>query len=170
MRAGVALTLGPPSETDRASPVRPRREDEYCNAFPLTLCVFLLTLCVLCAIIINVREISPQGRKVGVFMKRNELVNWSVSSYNEGTDDQLDYFINERKCEVGDKAYLFSHDDKELTEMEIVHIEVRSNDIHYYDSLGDDVLCEREEGREADSRAEFITDNDCYCVWFKYSD
>ena len=81
MRAGVALTLGPPSETDRASPVRPRREDEYSNTFPLTSCVFPLTLCVFYAIIINVREISPQGRKVGVFM--SDVIGFLVDYVRE---------------------------------------------------------------------------------------
>ena len=52
-------------------------------------------------------------------MTREELKNWELSEYNEDTDEQLDYYINERQCDIGDKAYLYSHEDYELTEMEI---------------------------------------------------
>lgn len=102
-------------------------------------------------------------------MTREELKNWALSEYNEDTEDQLDYYINERKCDVGDKAYLFSHADDELTEMEIIHIIARLDDEEYYDELLEtDVLLDGEDKYNADTSAEFITDNDCYLVWFKY--
>ena len=102
-------------------------------------------------------------------MTREELKNWALSEYNEDTEDQLDYYIDERKCDVGDKAYLFSHEDDELTEMEIIHIIARLDDEEYYDELLEtDVLLDGEDKYNADTSAEFITDNDCYLVWFKY--
>ncbi len=103
-------------------------------------------------------------------MTVEELKNWELSEYNEGTEEQLDYFINERNCDVGDKAYLFSHEDDELTEMEIIKIISRMDDMDYYDELleNEDVLIDGEEEYGADTSAEFITDNDCYLVWFKY--
>lgn len=103
-------------------------------------------------------------------INRGHLRNWALSEYNEDTEDQLDYYINERKCDVGDKAYLYSHEDKELTEMEIIYIIERSNDMDYYDELlsDEDVLLNGEYEHDADTSAEFITDNDCYLVWFKY--
>ena len=102
-------------------------------------------------------------------MTREELKNWTLSEYNEDTEDQLDYYINERKCDVGDKAYLFSHADDELTKMEIIHIISRSDDTFVYDKLLEtEVLLDGEDEFNADTSAEFITDNDCYLVWFKY--
>lgn len=103
-------------------------------------------------------------------MTIEELNNLALSEYNEGTEDQLDYYINEMHCDIGDKAYLYSHDDKTLTEMEIVHIIARSDDREFYDNLDENVLYEneREIAYNADTSAEFITDNDCYLVWFKY--
>ena len=101
-------------------------------------------------------------------MTREELKNWSLSEYNENTDEQLDYYINERKCNVGDKAYLYNHADDKLIEMEIINIFIRSDDMEDYDELGEDVLLDGEDEFDADTSAEFITDNDCYLVWFKY--
>ena len=101
-------------------------------------------------------------------MTRIDLKNWTLSEYNENTEDQLDYYINERKCDVDDEAYLYKHDEDELIRMEIVHIIARSNDIDYYDELDEDVLLDGEDKYNADISAEFITDNDYYLVWFKY--
>ena len=101
-------------------------------------------------------------------MTREELKNWELSEYNEDTEDQLDYYINERKCDVGDKAYLYSHEDDEFTEMEIIKIVARSDDMEYYDNLDEDVLIDEETEYGADTSAEFITDHDCYLIWFKY--
>ena len=103
-------------------------------------------------------------------MTREELKNWALSEYNEYTEEQLDYYINERQCDVGDKAYLYSHEDDELYEMEIIHIIARFDDEDFYDELleDEDVLLDGEYKYDADTSAEFITDNDCYLVWFKY--
>ena len=103
-------------------------------------------------------------------MTREELKNWALSEYNEDTEEQVDYYINEYKCDIGNKAYLYSHEDNELTEMEIVCIISRLDNIEYYDKLleNEDVLLDGEDEYSADTSAEFITDNDCYLVWFKY--
>ena len=104
-------------------------------------------------------------------MTREELnKNWSLSDYNVDTDEQMDYYINERKCEVGDKAYLYNHAENELIEMEIIHIIRWTDDTNYYNKLleNEDVLLEGEDEYEADTSAEFITDNDSYLVWFNY--
>ena len=102
-------------------------------------------------------------------MKAELLNDCVLSSYNEDTDEQLDYYINERKCEVGDKAYLYSHAEKEWTEMIIVHVISRTDDTEFYDRLTgiEDVLLDGEEEYFADTSAEFISDNNCYMVWFK---
>lgn len=104
-------------------------------------------------------------------MTREELnKNWFLSDYNVDTDDQMDYYINERMCEIGDKAYLYDHAENELIEMEIIHIIRWTDDAKYYNKLleNEDVLLEGEDEYEADTSAEFITDNDSYLVWFKY--
>ena len=95
--------------------------------------------------------------------------NWAVSSYDEDTMCQIDYYIDEDNCDVGSKAYMYSHLDEELVEMEILHIIALSNDFDLYNELleDDDVLINGEEEYGADCSAEFITDNDSYLVWFK---
>ena len=103
-------------------------------------------------------------------MELENLKNWALSEYNEGTDEQLDYFINERECCVGDKAYLYSHEDGIIREMEIVHIICRNADTSLYDDLikNKDILVDGEAKYCADTSAEFITNDNCYLVWFKY--
>lgn len=105
-------------------------------------------------------------------MKNEELENnWRLSSYNKNTEEQLDYYLDLKKHGIEDIAYLYSHEDGKLTEMTIVNIIVRSDDPKYYDSLleNDDILIKGEEMLNADTSAEFITDYDCYLVWFVYS-
>ena len=91
--------------------------------------------------------------------------NWTLSDY-----DELEYYIDENKCNIGNKAYLYSYEDDELTEMEIIHVICRSDNSDYYDELleNEDVLLDGEDEYKADTSAEFITDNDCYMIWFKY--
>ena len=95
---------------------------------------------------------------------------WAVSEYNENTEDQLDYYINEARCEVGDSAYIYRHDDNTLTELKIQHIIKRTNNIEKYDELikDDSILLDGEERFSSDTSAEFITNSDCYLVWFTY--
>ena len=102
-------------------------------------------------------------------MTREELKNWTISEYNEGTDEYLCYYIDENKCEAGDTAYLFSQEENRLIEIKIVKLIARSDDLFIYDELSknEDVLLEGEDFYNADTGAEFIVDNDCYLVWFK---
>lgn len=99
-----------------------------------------------------------------------EIKNWAVSEYNEDTEEQLDYYFNERMRNPGDTAYMYSHRDKTYTKLEIIHVISRSNNIEDYDSLDKDVLLDGEDEYKADTSAEFITDNDCYLVWFTYKE
>ena len=101
-------------------------------------------------------------------MTREELKNWILSEYNEDTEDQLDYYINGRACDMGDKAYLYDHAENELIEMEVVHIISRVDNMEFYDGLSEDILFEKEAEYGADTSAEFIFDDDCCLVWFKY--
>lgn len=44
-------------------------------------------------------------------MTKNYLEkNYVVSSYNENTNEQMDYYINENSCKKGDAAYLYLHE------------------------------------------------------------
>lgn len=104
-------------------------------------------------------------------MLKEELdQQWTASAYNEDTDDQLVYYIRENACEIGDKAYIYICEDDELCELEIVHIISRKDNFDLYDELieDDDVLINGEEEYNADTSAEFITDDNCYLVWFNY--
>jgi len=98
--------------------------------------------------------------------------NWTLSEYNEGDVDQLDYYINENRCNVGDKAFLYSHETNTITGMEIVNIISRNSNPFIYDTLisDDAVLINGEQAYNADTSAEFIADTDCYLVWFKYTE
>ena len=108
---------------------------------------------------------APEGEMTREFLEEN----WVVSSYDEGEDCQLDYYMHEMSCFPGEKAYCYSHEDDELRELEIVHVIARMDNAELYDELiqDDDVLINGEEEYGADCSAEFITDNDSFLVWFK---
>lgn len=93
-----------------------------------------------------------------------------MSEYNEGTEEQLDYYILESRANAGDTAYLYNHYEREWEKMQIVHVTRKSDSPARNEDLlkNEDVLVDGESEYEADTSAEFITDNDCYLVWFKY--
>lgn len=93
-----------------------------------------------------------------------------LSEYNEGTQEQKDYYVSEYGCRAGEKAYVYSHEDDSTTELEIIHVIRRSDDMAAYDELlkQENVLVDGESKYGADTSAEFITDDDCYLMWFKY--
>ncbi len=95
--------------------------------------------------------------------------HWAVSSYNEGEDCQLDYYMNEFRNCVGDPAYVYVHEDDELRKLEIVHIVASIDDQAYYDKLiqDDDVLINGCDEYGADYSAEFNTMFGSYLLWFK---
>lgn len=96
---------------------------------------------------------------------------WECSDYNENTDYELNFYMQEKKCNIGDTAYLYDYHEDELIKLEIIHIIRRSDNMEYYDELieDDDVLLDGEKRYDADTSAEFITDDECYLVWFKYA-
>lgn len=97
---------------------------------------------------------------------------YALSSYNEDTPEQLDYYIDENSCEKGDLAFLYSYEEDKIQALAIAKIIRRSDNPSEYDELIKDnyVLLNGEDYYAADTSAEFITDNDCYLVWFKYLD
>ena len=97
---------------------------------------------------------------------------WDVSSYDEGEDCQIDYYLKKDDNVAGDTAYMYSHEDDELRKLEIVHIISRSADPDAYDKLleDDDVLVYGEGEYGADCSAEFILLCDSFLVWFKEAD
>ena len=101
-------------------------------------------------------------------MAKPELKNWTLSQYNEGTKQQLDYYIDENNCKIGDKAYMYCHNDNKYIEMEIVDRVDRLTDMEYYDNLGENELIRIEDKCNADTSAEFITDKNCYLICFRY--
>ena len=109
--------------------------------------------------------VAPDGAITREFLE----ANWEVSSYNEGTSEQIDYYISELSAFAGEKAYMYSHEDDELYELEIVHIIASMDDANTYNKLieDDDVLINGEEEYGADCSAEFIAKFSSYLVWFK---
>lgn len=77
----------------------------------------------------------------------------------------IKYYLNERKCDSGDLACVTFLGARTIP-LRIVHIICRSKDPEYYDSLSEKTLIKGEFEYKANYSAEFITDNDCYLVWF----
>ena len=94
--------------------------------------------------------------------------NWLASDYNE--NDSLTYYINENHCDKGDIAYMYDAEDQRLDKLKIHKIISRADDLFIYDQLleNDDILLDGEEFYEAETSAEFITDDTCYLVWFDH--
>lgn len=111
-------------------------------------------------------------QKIDLITKKWLDQNLTVSEYNEGTKEQLNYYLDEANCKVGEKAYLYSYEDQAITKMTILHVISRNDDPKTYDKLiqDDDCLIDGEDAYEADTSAEFITDTNCYLVWFKYQE
>lgn len=103
----------------------------------------------------------------------NNYKKFFRSDYNEGTEDELSYYIDIQKHKIGDTGYLYLHQDKSITKMSIVHIITNKTiPINMYDRLieNDDVLINGEEKYNADTSAEFITDDECMLIWFRVVD
>ena len=108
---------------------------------------------------------EPEGPVTREYLEQN----WAVSSYDEGDEEQIDYYMNEFRNAPGDKAYVYYHKDGELRELEVAHITARSDNPALYDELikDEDVLINGEAEYGADMSAEFITKIDCYLMWFR---
>lgn len=89
------------------------------------------------------------------------------SAYNEDTDSELDYYIKEIPA-IGDTAWLYAKEYDTIQEMRIKQVICRSDDVEAYDANSEDVLIDGESEYDADTSAEFITNNDSYLVWFDY--
>jgi hypothetical protein len=89
------------------------------------------------------------------------------SSYNENTDSELNYYIKEPPT-IGDIAWLYAKEYDTIQKMRIKQVICRSDDVKAYDTSSEDVLTDGESKYDADTSAEFITDNDSYLVWFDY--
>lgn len=98
------------------------------------------------------------------------LNEWISSDYNEDTTEELNYYVKEKDIEIGKTAYLYRHEDDSLMQMTILAVKKRSDDFEAYDELEEEALIDGEDEYDADTSAEFITDNDCYLVWFRYDD
>ena len=68
---------------------------------------------------------------------------------------------------IGSEAFFDSSEDDVHIPMEVIHVIRRSDDIETYDNLSENILLDGEIKYDADASAEFITDKDCYLVWFK---
>ena len=116
-------------------------------------------------------KLRTQLEKSGIKPDESELLkemeSMVESAYNEGTDSELDYYIKEPPT-IGDIAWLYAKEYNTIQEMRIKQVICRSDDIEAYDANSEDVLIDGESEYDADTSAEFITDNDSYLVWFDY--
>lgn len=116
-------------------------------------------------------KLKNQLEKSGIKPDESELLkemeSMVESAYNEGTDSELDYYIKETPT-IGDTAWLYAKEYDTIQEMRIKQVICRSDDVEAYDANSEDVLIDGESEYDADTSAEFITDNDSYLVWFDY--
>lgn len=89
------------------------------------------------------------------------------SAYNEDTDSELDYYIKEPPA-IGDIAWLYAKEYDTVQKMRIKQVIRRSDNVEAYGANSEDALTDGESEYDADTSAEFITDNDSYLVWFDY--
>lgn len=99
-------------------------------------------------------------------MKREDLMNdtrWNLSEYEDE-----EYYMQQGHYHEGDTAYKCDKQTEEVTELQIIHSILRSDDMAVYDAMDEDVLLDGEDEYEADCSCEVITDDDCYLLWFIY--
>lgn len=87
--------------------------------------------------------------------------SWIVSSYEKGQKNQRDFFLDESHTRKGSTAYLFEHETQTFTKLVIVECLQSSPETCVDTLLKYDPYC-------SDISAKFITENDCYAVWFRY--
>lgn len=89
------------------------------------------------------------------------------SWYNENTKEEQCFIISSEHHKHGDVALLkYSYSDN-IISLKILHIITRSEDIDHYDNIFQEDILHMEEVFKSDYFAEFITEDDCYMVWFK---
>lgn len=113
---------------------------------------------------VNIGDVYPE------YSFMNQEKDWIISTYNENTADEISYFINSNDLNEGSLSYMYRHDTKQLYEMEITNIIFNDGSLELYDKMieNEDILLNGEEKYNADTSAEFITDDYCCLVWFKY--
>ena len=116
-------------------------------------------------------KLKNQLEKSGIKPDESELLkemkSMVESAYNEDTDSELNYYIKEPPA-IGDIAWLYAKEYDTVQKMRIKKVISRSDDVEAYDANSEDVLIDGESEYNADTSAEFITDNDSYLVWFDY--
>lgn len=116
-------------------------------------------------------KLKNQLEKSGIKPDESELLkemeSMVESAYNEDTDSELDYYIKEPPT-IGDFAWLYAKEYDTVQKMRIKQVICRSDDVEAYDANSEDILIDGESEYDADTSAEFITDNDSYLVWFDY--
>lgn len=116
-------------------------------------------------------KLKNQLEKSGIKPDESELLkemeSMVESAYNEDTDSELDYYIKEPPT-IGDFAWLYAKEYDTVQKMRIKQVICRSDDAEAYDANSEDILIDGESEYDADTSAEFITDNDSYLVWFDY--
>lgn len=116
-------------------------------------------------------KLKNQLEKSGIKPDESELLkemeSMVESAYNEDTDSELDYYIKEPPT-IGDFAWLYAKEYDTVQKMRIKQVIYRSDDVDAYDANSEDILIDGESKYDADTSAEFITDNDSYLVWFDY--
>ena len=116
-------------------------------------------------------KLKNQLEKSGIKPDESELLkemeSMVESTYNEDTDSELDYYIKEPPA-IGDFAWLYAKEYDTVQKMRIKQVICRSDDVEAYDANSEDILINGESEYDADTSAEFITDNDSYLVWFDY--
>ena len=129
---------------------------------------------------------AMRGVVKGLSVKRNDLEIYGFRDGYKGliydiadrmTPDDFSGILNRGGTILGTSRLPFKKmripDENGLDKVEamkIIHVIKRSNNFNEYDKLleNDDVLLDGEDDYDADTSAEFITDNDCYLIWFKY--
>lgn len=116
-------------------------------------------------------KLKNQLEKSGIKPDESELLkemeSMVESAYNEDTDSELDYYIKEPPT-IGDFAWLYAKEYDTVQKMRIKQVVCRSDDVEAYDANSEDILIDGESEYDADTSAEFITNNDSYLVWFDY--
>lgn len=112
-------------------------------------------------------QLEKSGIKPDESKLLKEIESMVESSYNEDTDSELDYYIKEPPT-IGDIAWLYAKEYDTVQKMRIKQVIRRSDDVEAYDANSEDILIDGESEYDADTSAEFITNNDSYLVWFDY--
>lgn len=115
---------------------------------------------------VQLEDLTDQEEKVAWLRE-----HWAVSSYNEGEEEEIEYFFN-TMSEVGGDAYVYNHEDDELIPLKIIHMICNLDDMERYEELSadEDVLLNGESEYNADASCEVITDDACYLLWFVEKD